>query len=101
MPSVRFGGSCGEVRDAKSGALVHPKCMGEAISDQPKPAVQAAIFHGVAVVLASASGSLISAASTPDLARIAAEATQMLGSPVEIEMLSISFSAEDLAALRG
>ena len=80
--------------------MVRPQVMGEAVSDQPKPAVQSAIFHGVAAALAAATGSLISAAGAIDQAKVAAEATKLLGSPITIDMLNVSFTSEDLAALR-
>jgi hypothetical protein len=102
MPSIKFGGSIGSVRDAKTGAVVSPRAFGSATVTGPEvePLAKPAILRAIAEQLA-ASSSLVTAATMIDHAAVGAAASAAVGSPVTIDMLNVAFSEEDLAALRG
>lgn len=90
MPSIKFGGPVGAVRDASTGATVNPRCFGTATitSAELEPRAKAAIMRAVADQLARSS-SVATAAASLDQAAIAAAAAAELGAPITIEMLSV------------
>jgi hypothetical protein len=102
MPSVKFGGPVGVVRDPVSGAMVRPQAAGEATAEGEEAAIQQAILRAITDTLATAKASLLKIAAAEEKlsVRVAAAASAALGSPVEIATLDLSFSDEDLKALK-
>jgi hypothetical protein len=103
MATVKFGGPVGVVRDPVSSAMVRPQAAGEATveGDATEEAAQQAILRAVSDTLAKAKASLIKIAEAPELAtRVAAAASEALGAKVEISTFELTFSDDDLKALK-
>lgn len=103
MATVKFGGPVGVVRDPVSSAMVRPQATGEATveGDAADDVVQQAILRAVSDTLAKAKASLLKIAEAPELAtRVAAAAGEALGTKVEITSFVLTFSDDDLKALK-
>jgi hypothetical protein len=103
MTTVKFGGPVGVVRDPVSSAMVRPQVEGEATAESTdEAAIQAAILRAVSDTLGKAKASLIKIAEASDqlAVRVGAAASEALGSKVEIATLSLTFSDDDLKALK-
>jgi hypothetical protein len=102
MPSVKFEGPVGVVRDPVSSAMVRPVASGEATGEGDEAAIEQAILRAITDTLATAKASLLKIAAAEEKlsVRVAAAATAAHGSTIEISTLTLSFSDEDLKALK-
>lgn len=103
MASVKFGGPLPAIM--AGGARVSPRPFGQAevMGNVDQSAARDAIMKHIGAQLeqAARAGTLLQTASSPSLAsNVAAAASAELKASVSVTMLNVSFSDEDLAALK-